>query len=199
MNMMKTVWLGLCGLALAGSTFAQATGRIVTIDMQKIFDQYYKTPTARAKLEETRDQFTKELQTKQEELKKQVDELNKLREDQDRPEYTPEVREEKRKKMTEKLGEMQKMQRDLEEYRRSHQKILEEQSLRMRQSILKEISDVVLKEAKDAGYLLVLDKSGNTLNGLPSVVFSQDAMEITAEIIKILNKNQPVSGATPAP
>ncbi len=199
MNMMKTVWLGLCGLALAGSTFAQATGRIVTIDMQKIFDQYYKTPTARAKLEETRDQFTKELQTKQEELKKQVDELNKLREDQDRPEYTPEVREEKRKKMTEKLGEMQKMQRDLEEYRRSHQKILEEQSLRMRQSILKEITDVVLKEAKDAGYLLVLDKSGNTLNGLPSVVFSQDAMEITAEIIKILNKNQPVSGATPAP
>jgi Skp family chaperone for outer membrane proteins len=197
MNMMTKIWLGLFGLALATSSFAQATGRIVTIDMQKVFDQYYKTPTARAKLEETRDQFTKELQTKQEELKKHVDELNKLREDQDRPEYTPEVREEKRKKMTEKLGEMQKMQRDLEEYRRSHQKILEEQSLRMRQNILKEITDVVLKEAKDAGYLLVLDKSGNTLNGLPAVVFSQDALEITAEIIKILNKNQPV-GTSPA-
>ena len=128
-----------------------------------------------------------------------MDELNKLREDQDRPEYTAEVREQKRKAMTDKLGDMQKMQRDLEEYRRSHQKILEEQSLRMRQGILKEITDVVLKEAKDAGYLLVLDKSGNTLNGLPSVVFSQDSLEITQDIIKILNKNQPVSGEAPKP
>ena len=155
MKAIKTLVLGLCSLGLVTTTFAQTTGRIVTIDMQKIFDQYYKTPTARAKLEETRDQFTKELQVKQDDLKKQVDELNKLREDQDRPEYTAEVREQKRKAMTDKLGDMQKMQRDLEEYRRSHQKILEEQSLRMRQGILKEITDVVLKEAKDAGYLLV--------------------------------------------
>ncbi len=199
MKAIKTLVLGLCSLGLVTTTFAQTTGRIVTIDMQKIFDQYYKTPTARAKLEETRDQFTKELQVKQDDLKKQVDELNKLREDQDRPEYTAEVREQKRKAMTDKLGDMQKMQRDLEEYRRSHQKILEEQSLRMRQGILKEITDVVLKEAKDAGYLLVLDKSGNTLNGLPSVVFSQDSLEITQDIIKILNKNQPVSGEAPKP
>ena len=199
MKAIKTLVLGLCSLGLVTTTFAQTTGRIVTIDMQKIFDQYYKTPTARAKLEETRDQFTKELQVKQDDLKKQVDELNKLREDQDRPEYTAEVREQKRKAMTDKLGDMQKMQRDLEEYRRSHQKILEEQSLRMRQGILKEITDVVLKEAKDAGYLLVLDKSGNTLNGLPSVVFSQGSLEITQDIIKILNKNQPVSGEAPKP
>jgi len=199
MKSWKTIVLGLCTLGLATGAFAQAGGRIVTVDMQKLFDQYYKTPTARGKLEETRDQFTKELTTKQEDLKKQVDELNKLREDQERPEYTTEVREQKRKAMTEKLGEMQKLQRDLEEFRRSHQKILEEQSMRMRQGILKEITDVVLKEAKDSGYLLVLDKSGNTLNGLPSIVFAQDSLEITGDIIKILNKSAPLTGETPKP
>ena len=188
-----------CTLGLASSARAQVSGRIVTVDMQKVFDSYYKTPTARQKLEETRDQFTKELAGKQDELKKQVEELNKLREDQDRPEYTPEVREQKKKALTDKLGEMQKLQRDVEEFRRGHQRILEEQSMRMRQGILKEVTDVVQKEAKDAGYLLVLDKSGNTLNGLPSLVFAQDNLDITADIIKILNKNAPTSAEAPKP
>ena len=187
--------LGFCVTSLTLSAQAQVGGRIVTVDMQKIFDAYHKTPVARGKLEETRDQFTKELQAKQEELKAQVDELNKLREEQDRPEYTAEVREQKRKALNDKLAEMQKFQRDVEEYRRSHQKILEEQSLRMRQGILKEITDVVQQEAKDAGYQLVLDKSGNTLNGMPALVFAQDSIDITADIIKILNKN----AGTPAP
>jgi Skp family chaperone for outer membrane proteins len=193
MKKILSLLLCCCALGFTTSALAQVSGRIVTVDMQKIFDSYYKTPTARSKLEETRDQFTKELQEKQEALKKEVEELNKLREDQDRPEYTPEVREQKKKALTEKLADMQKQQRDLEEYRRSHQRILEEQSMRMRQGILKEITDVVQKEARDAGYLLVLDKSGNTLNGLPSLVFAQDNIDITADIIKILNKNAPTA------
>lgn len=195
----KLIATSIIATAISGMAWAQGTGRIVTVDMQRIFDQYHKTPVARAKLEETRDQFTRELQAKQEELRKHVEELNKLREDQERPEYTPEVREEKRKALNEKLGEMQKMQRDLEEYRRSHQKILEDQSLRMRQSILKEITDVITKEARDAGYLMVLDKSGNTLNGLPALVFSQDAMDITQDILRILNRGAPAGGTGGTP
>jgi Skp family chaperone for outer membrane proteins len=69
----------------------------------------------------------------------------------------------------------------------------------MRQTILKEIEDVIDKEARDAGYQLVLDKSGTTMNGVPSVVFSQDSLEITDDIVKILNKNQPKTTETPKP
>ncbi|MGA2139825.1 MAG: OmpH family outer membrane protein, partial [Verrucomicrobiia bacterium] len=93
----------------------------------------------------------------------------------------------------------QKLQRDIEEYRTSHRKILDDQTQRMRQTILKEIQDVINKEARDAGYQLVLDKSGNTLNGISIVVFSQDSLEITDVIIKTLNKNQPKATETPKP
>jgi outer membrane protein len=131
--------------------------------------------------------------------RKQVDELSKLREEQDKPEYTAEVREQKRKAVNDKLAETQKLQRDIEEFRRSHQKILEDATQRMRQGILKEINDVVSKESRDAGYQLVLDKSGNTLNGVPTVVYSQDTLEITDDIVKILNKNAPKTADTPKP
>jgi outer membrane protein len=186
------------GLALAASAQAPA-GRIVTVDLNRVFADYYKTPIASTKLKETADSFNKEHEEMLANYKKQIDELNKLREEQDKPEYTPEVREQKRKAVADKLADTQKAQRDIDDYRASHRKILEEQTQRMRQTILKEINDVITKEARDAGYQLVLDKSGNTLNGVPTIVFSQDSLDITDDITKILNKNQPKTAETPKP
>ena len=186
------------GLALTASAQGPA-GRIVTIDMNKVFNDYYKTPIASAKLKETADSFNKEHDDLMANYKKEIDELNKLRDDQDKPEYTAEVRDQKRRAVADKLTETQKMQRDIDDYRNSHRKILEEQTQRMRQTILKEIQDVVDKEARDKGYLLVLDKSGNTLNGVPDLIYSQDSLEITDDIVKILNKNQPKGVEAPTP
>jgi outer membrane protein len=187
-------------LAWCSAAFAQTQGgRIATVDLNRIFNEYYKTPTASAKLKETAEGFNKEHEEMVADYKKAVDELNKLRDDQDKPEYTADVREQKKKAVQEKLAETSKKQRDIEEYRRSHQKILEDQTTRMRQSILKEINEVVQKEARDAGYLLVLDKSGNTLNGVPSIVYAQDQLEITDDIVKILNKNRPKDAEAPKP
>lgn len=192
------ITMAALGLALTASAQVPA-GRIVTIDLNKVFNDYYKTPIASAKLKETADSFNKEHDDMMAGYKKEIDELNKLRDDQDKPEYTADVREQKRKAVADKLTETQKMQRDIDDYRTSHRKILEEQTQRMRQTILKEIQDVVDKEARDAGDLLVIDKSGNTLNGVPAIVFSQDTLEITDDITKILNKNQPKGAEAPKP
>ena len=182
----------MSSVALALTASAQApAGRIVTIDLNKVFTDYYKTPIASGKIKDTAESFNKELNEMVDNYKKEIEELNKLREEQDKPEYTAEVREQKRKAVSEKLAETQKIQRDLEEYRTSHGKILQDQQLRMRQTILKEIQDVIDKESKDAGYQLVLDKSGTTGNAVPTILFSQDSLDITDDIIKVLNKNQP--------
>jgi len=200
---MKSTLIAFIAAATLGLAFtvgAQTpSGRIVTIDLNKIFNDYYKTPIASAKLKETVESFNKEQEEMVNNYKKAIDELNKLRDDQDKPEYSTEVRDQKRKAVADKLADTQKLQRDIEEYRTSHRKILEDQTQRMRQTVLKEIEDVINKEAKDAGYQLVLDKSGNTLNGVSLVVFSQDSLEITDDIIKILNRNQPKTADTPKP
>jgi len=193
-------FVALSSVALAVVTSAQVpTGRIVTVDLNKVFTDYYKTPIASGKIKDTAESFNKELNEMVDNYKKEIEDLNKLREDQDKPEYTAEVREQKRKAVSEKLAETQKIQRDLEEYRTSHGKILQEQQLRMRQTIVKEIQDVIDKEARDAGYLLVLDKSGTTANAVPTILFSQDSLDITEDLIKVLNKNQPKTTETPKP
>ena len=203
MNKMKNTiiaFVAMSSVALAFTAAAQApAGRIVTVDLNKVFTDYYKTPIASAKIKDTAESFNKELNEMVDNYKKEIEDLNKLREDQDKPEYTAEVREQKRKAVSEKLAETQKIQRDLEEYRTSHGKILQDQQLRMRQTIVKEIQDVVDKEARDAGYQLVLDKSGTTANAVPTILFSQDSMDITDDLIKTLNKNQPKTTEAPKP
>ena len=85
MNRIIPLLIAMGLLATVGVAEAQQfpAEKIVTINMQKIFDEYHKTPVARSKLEETRDQFTAELQSKQEDLKSRVEELNELRAEQD--------------------------------------------------------------------------------------------------------------------
>lgn len=198
MNKTIITVVALATLALGYTASAQvASGRIVTVDLNKVFNDYYKTPIASQKLKETAQSYNKDNEELVARYRKQIEELNTLREDQDKPEYTDQVRAEKRKKVQEKLSETQKTERDIQEFRRTHQQELEKQTQRMRQNILKEVTEVISKEAKDAGYLYVFDKSGNTLNGVPSVVYAQETLDITDAILKILNRNAPADAPKP--
>lgn len=200
MKHLITSTLTVLAIGFATTAHGQfSAGRIVTVDLNRVFNDYYKTPVASAKLKETADNFNKEHEQMLADYRKQVDELNKLREEQDKLEYTEDVREQKRRALQEKLAETQKTQRDIEEFRRTHQKLLEDQTQRMRQNILKEITDAIRKEAMDAGYTMVLDKSGNTLNGVPAIVFALDSVDITDDILKILNRGQPKPTESPKP
>ncbi|MGD0016434.1 MAG: OmpH family outer membrane protein [Verrucomicrobiia bacterium] len=188
----SAVLMAVCGLALATAVWAEGpSGRIVTVDMSRLFNEYYKTPIASKKLQETAEGFNKEQETMLTEYRALNDELVKLREDAEKSEYTSEAKELKRKAVTDKLTDIQKAQRDIEEFRRIHQKSLMEQTDRMKTNVLKEINDAISKVARDNGYLMVFDKSGKTLNEVPSIVFSQDTMDVTDDILKVLNKNAP--------
>ncbi|MEI6084887.1 MAG: OmpH family outer membrane protein [Verrucomicrobiota bacterium] len=188
----KLKLITVAALLLGTTAFAQVqSARIVTIDLNRVFNEYYKTPVASAKLKDQAEQYNKEHEDLMATYRKLVDELSKLREDQDKPEYTAEVREQKKKAVNDKLTETQKGQRDIEEFRTTHRQMLDQQTQRMRQGILKEVRDIIQKESRDAGYSLVFDKSGNTANGEPSIIFSQEALDITEDILKILNKNKP--------
>jgi outer membrane protein len=179
-------------LMLATGASAQLTpSRITTVDLNKAFNDYYKTPIASAKLKETADGFNKEHEQMMADYRKMMEEFNRLMEEQNKPELAPEVREQKKKAVDEKRVDTQKLQRDIEDYRRTHAKMLEDQTQRMRQTILKEIIEIITKESRDRGYTLVLDKSGNTLNGVPGVVYALESVDITEDILKILNKDKP--------
>ena len=186
------VWAVVCGLALATTAWAEGpSGRIVTVDLNRLFNEYYKTPIELKKLQELRESNSNDESAMLAEYRKLNDELVKLRDESEKPEYTAEVKEQKRKAMTDKLEEVRKSQQDIEEFHRTHLKAQEEQKALRQGNLLKEINDAIDKIARDAGYLMVFDKSGLTANGMPTILFSQNSADVTDDVLKVLNKNAP--------
>ena len=186
------VWTVVCGLALATTARAEGpSGHIVTVDLNRLFNEYYKTPIELKKLQEIRESNSNDESAMLTEYRKLTDELVKLRDESEKPEYTTEVKDQKRKAMADKLSQIQKSQQDIEEFRRTRLKAYDEQRALRQANILKDINDTINKIATDAGYMMVLDKSGMTANGMPSVLFSQNAMDVTDDVLKVLNKNAP--------
>ena len=62
-----------------------------------------------------------------------------------------------------------------------------------RDDILAEITKEVKRRATLEGYTLVVDKSGKTLNGIPSIIYYSSTADITEPVLTELNRGNPDS------
>jgi Skp family chaperone for outer membrane proteins len=60
--------------------------------------------------------------------------------------------------------------------------------MRMREGIVKEITDVVMDKVKANNLDLVFDKSGMSINRVPFLMYSNDNIDFTNDVIAVLNK-----------
>jgi len=187
----------LLALAFGSATASAQALKLGTVDMKKVFESYYKTKDAEAKINEARNAAKKELEDRMDIAKKSLEEVKKLDEDIQKPELSREAKDQKQKLRSEKAGELQNMDREIREFQQSREKQLQEQSVRMRGGIVDEINKVVEARVKSENFDLVLDKSGPSLNGVPVVLYARDAFEFTEEVIKALNKNKEKDAASP--
>lgn len=182
---------------------AQAQVRIGTVDMNKIFQSYYKTKEAENRINEARAASKKELDERIEAYKKSVESINKLNEEIQKPELSKDAKEEKSKVREERVQEHQRLEREIAEFRQTREKQLQDQAVRMRNGIVEEITKLVQDKVKVENYDLVLDRSGLNLNGVPVLLYAKESMDFSDDIIVQLNKNKPKdSGAgadKPAP
>lgn len=196
--MNKATVATLLSAALLGSGFtASAQGlKIGTVDMNQIFSAYYKTKDAEARINAARSKAKQELDEKMDGLKKEEDALKKLQEEFNNPALSKEGKEEKAKSFEEKRNKLAPAVRELREYQATQEKQLQDQAVRMRNGIVEEITKLINDKVKSENYDIVLDKSGNSLNGVPILVFSATSLDFSKEIIEQLNKNKPKDAAS---
>jgi outer membrane protein len=173
--------------------------KIGTVDMKRVFESYYKTKDAEAKINEKRNSAKKELEDRMDVEKKALEEIKKLDEDIQKPELSKPAKEEKMRLRQEKAVDLQNMDREIREFQTTQEKQLNELSVRMRGGIVEEINKVVEARVKAENFDLVLDKSGQSLNGVPLVLYSRDNWDFTTEVVTALNKNRNSSSDLPAP
>jgi len=174
-------------VALPVMSFAQGL-KIGTIDMNRAFKEYNKTKDAEAKINEAKNAAKKEYDDRADSYKKALDEINKLNQQLDAPALSADAKTAKAKERDEKISSIKTMEREINEFRQTRERQLQEQALRMREGIVKEISDVVMDKVKTNNFDVVFDKSGMSLNGVPIIMFSRENFDFTSDVVAVLNK-----------
>ncbi len=175
-------------LAFPVAAFAQGTLKIGTVDMQRAFKEYTKTKDAEAKINDAKNAAKKEYDDRADAYKKALDEINNLNKQLDAPALSADAKTQKAKERDDKIANIKNMEREITEFRQTRERQLQEQALRMREGIVKEITDVVMDKVKANNMDLVFDKSGMSLNGVPVLMYSRDNTDFTTDIITVLNK-----------
>jgi outer membrane protein len=178
----------LASLAFPLATFAQGNLKVGTVDMNKAFKEYNKTKDAEAKINDAKNAAKKEYDERAEAYKKALDEINKLNQQLEAPALSADAKSAKAKDRDEKIASIKNMEREINEFRQTRERQLQEQALRMREGIVKEITDVVMEKVQANNLDLVFDKSGMSLNGVPLLMYSRDNVEFTNDVITVLNK-----------
>jgi outer membrane protein len=175
-------------LAFPMGAFAQGTMKIGTVDMQRAFKEYNKTKEAEVKINDAKNAAKKEYDDRAEAYKKALDEINNLNKQLESPALSADKKTQTAKERDDKIANIKNMEREINDFRQTRERQLQEQLMRMREGIVKEITDVVMEKVKTNNLDLVFDKSGMSINGIPVLMYSHDNIDFTNDIITVLNK-----------
>jgi outer membrane protein len=187
--------LALCLLAASP---AQAQLKVGMVDMNKVFQDYYKTKEAEQRINEARGAAKKEMDDRMDARTKTLEDINTLNKDMENKSLSAQARDEKSKQRDDKIAEVRNLEREITEFKNTRERQLQEQAVRMRNGIVEEIMKIVNDRVKADNFDLVFDKSGSSLNGVPLILASKDSMEFTNDVVTALNKTKPAAtAATP--
>ena len=190
MKLTRIVALLSFSLGSLAASVQAADLKVGTIDMKAVFDGYYKTKDAEAKINESRTQAKKELDDRLDTFNKAQEQARKINEEAAKPELSEKAKAEKTKALNEKLQELGVMQREVQEFQQTRERQLSEQSVRSRNVLVEEINKIVSDVVKTNGYDLVFDKSGQSLNAVNVLVHSKESFDFTADVLSKLNADQ---------
>ena len=122
---------------LSGSAWGQ--GRIATVDLRKLFDNYWKTKQADAALKDRAADIEKDHKTMLDDWKKAKDEYQTLLGEANNQTLSLEEREKRKKSAEDKFKQIKESEDAITQYERQARTTLDEQRKRMRDSIVEEI------------------------------------------------------------
>src|SRR5438874_5060567 len=182
---------GLVLIFLFSSASSWAQGHIATIDLRKVFDNYWKTKQADASLKDRAADMEKEFKSMTGDFDKGKEEYRKLQDGANDQAVSADEREKRKKAAEDKLKQLKESEDNITQYRRQALATLDEQKKRMRENILTEIRNVLNSKAKSGGFSMVVDTAAQSADFTPVFLFSNNENDLTDDLLKQLNAAAP--------
>ena len=186
-----------------GSAAAQdAKLKIATVDMQQLFKEYYKTNEAQQQINVERARIQKDNNEKLTAIRQIETDMGALKTQTEDPSLSDQKKAQAYKDHQAKYQEGIQLDKERREYLSRKNQALNEKMVQRMRGILEEIRKLVEERAKSENFDYVFDKSGMSTSQVPFLLYTKDATDITAALLKDLNKDAPadaVPAQTPAP
>jgi outer membrane protein len=192
---------------LSGSALAQT--KIATVDVAKLFDNYWKTKQAQVAIQDNVAQLDKDDKSMKDDLKKASDDYQQLLTQANDQTISADERDRRKQAAADKLKQLDERRSAIDQYERQAQATLKEKHQRMSEKILADIQEHVNAAAKTGGYTVVLNTAAQGINlgsasiSVPStVIYSASEIDLTATVLQQLNAGAPIdmtpTGSAPA-
>jgi outer membrane protein len=180
-------------LSVILSLFAAVGGfcaeqKVALVDMEKLFQSYYKTKISDADLKKQAEIFKDYSNKLNDSLLKLQDEFKEVRDASQNIALSEAERENKRVTAQDKYRQLKEKENEVKQYNAEKQNQLKDKYEELRNNLLKEITETIKKYCQAQGVTLVLDSSGKTLNNIPSIIYRVPELDITDVILKEINK-----------
>jgi len=192
-TILAVVAMGATAIAAQAQTIGQpATPRVVTIDLGKALNGYYRTQEETAKLQAIEQNANKTAEGIVAEGQAMAEKFKAAQATLQSPVATDIAKQQATADAQRIYGDMQKKQQEFDNFRQNAVQQIQQGVAATRQQLIKEIVDKATEIGKGKGANVILDRG--------SMVYADTGMEITDEVLAQLNKGHPVTppAATPA-
>jgi len=192
---MKHLRYTILTLALLVATVvsAGAQTKVATVDLEKIFNGYYKTKLAQSALKTRETELTKEVRDMASGLEKSQADYKLLLDQINDPAISPDERDKRKLASQDKAKEINTANGAIEQFQRQARAQLEDQTQRMRSNLMVEIQKAVADKSRAGSYAMVLNSGAAQV-----VVFANGDNDLTASVLAQLNAGAPIDVTAPA-
>jgi len=182
--------LAIAMTLLAFAHTASAAPRVALVRVKDIYSELPSTVTFQLQLKKERDEIMKDKRADQ--LRKAIGELQALQAQlADKANPLDEATSRALSRTYEiKRQEAQTLQQDFESFKADQEKAINRKLVAGMRATLNRITVVAQEISGKQGYDLVFDSSGNTNTGVPFVLFSKNAPDLTANIQSALKESE---------
>jgi outer membrane protein len=179
-------------LILLIGTSAFAEYRIATVDLNRVFTNYWKTKQAQIVIDEKKRDSDKQQLELMNKFNKDKEDYQKLQDSVNDPAVSTQEHDKRKKLAEDKLKDLKDQDSYLTEFVRRSNESLGQSLNRTKDNIISDIRAIVTAKAKADGYSLVLDSAAQSVNGTAVVLYSAPGdNDITEAVIKQINVGAP--------
>lgn len=183
--------IAILAFGLVAAVGSAQTIKVGIVDMARLFDAHYKTAEKNLVFQDEQERVKAEIQRLNDEGLALQEEAQGMAEQLNNPVLSDDAKAEIQGQARAKVEEMQRKQQEMNTLVNNSSESLKQRIMNFRTLLMDEISKVAADVAKRQGITLLLDKSGPSLLGMPAVLYADDGLEITDEVLAEINKNKP--------